>query len=67
MNKPNDKRAAFTPFGQDGLTKREYAAIHIAAGMVASPMLDVRSARSGWQIAQDAVVLTDRLFVELDK
>jgi len=47
-----------------GLTKREYAAIHIAAGLSASPDFCNNSFAD---VARTAVKQADALFVELNK
>lgn len=45
--------------GYEGLTKREYAAIHIAAGLCANP--------SNEPIIELSVKLADELFAELER
>ena len=47
---------------QNGLTRREYAAIHIAAGLVS----DASEGYRPDDLANDAVKLTDALLYELD-
>lgn len=47
---------------QVGMTKREYAAIHILAGMVADPETDGET----WMM-KNAVIFADKLFERLDK
>lgn len=47
-------------FGAEGLTKREYAAIKIAAGLCADPSYD-------GDVAINAVKIADRLLAELSK
>jgi hypothetical protein len=69
-NKP-----AFPSGAMDGLTKREYAAIHILAGSMSADnagdgalqAMDNLKAKTPVQaLAKVAVILTDALFAELD-
>lgn len=44
-----------------GLTKREYAAIHIAAGLASNPSVDLAAE----ELAADALLITNRLMTGL--
>lgn len=57
----NKNLEAFDP--EAGLTKREYAAIQIMAGLAASPNIISRREI----VAEEAVRWADALFAELDK
>ena len=55
----------YSSWDQEGLTRREYAAIHIAAGLAAGN--DEREERRYIPLPQHAVVLADELLKALDR
>ncbi len=67
MSNPNDNAPAF-PIGlEDGLTKREYVAIQLAAGMLADESADPESTYPPNGLAYRAVEFADALLAELAK
>jgi hypothetical protein len=60
MNKP-----AFPQHGWGGLTKHEYAAIHLAAGILADPAVRLETTEQFEAVATQAVRLASCIFSEL--
>ncbi len=67
MNNPNTDAPAFPIDNKYGLTKREYVAIQLAAGMLADESADPGSTYPPNGLAYRAVEFADALLAELAK